>query len=221
MKNFFGNHKFIRIHQIKEMAEILIDWETANRYEVLDHDKNIIGYAAEREAGFWAHILRNIMRSHRTLTIGIWDNTKKLVMTGIRPFFFFFSDLVVSNDKNEKIGEIKTRFGFLKRKYDLLDSNGSLFAKIESYRWRLWTFTVYDTRDYEVGVITKEWGGLLKESFSDSDNFAIDLSKQTWTDEQKAILLFACLSIDLDFFEDNSSSGKHAASTIFDVLKRR
>ena len=34
----------------------------------------------------------------------------------------------------------------------------------------------------------------------------VDLSEHPWNEKQKAIILFAGLCIDLDFFEDNSSS---------------
>lgn len=146
------------------------------------------------------------MKSHRSITVDIWDNADKLILTGSRPWYFFFSDLYVLDKNNKFLGDIKTRFGLLKRKYDLADSNGNVFATIESYRWKLWTFTIYDTNFKEVGVITKKWGGLLKEVLTDADQFTIDYSKYSWSDEQKAVILFACLSIDLDFFEDNSKS---------------
>ena len=204
MKNIFNESPQIMVKQIKEMFEIIIDWETANKYQLYNSSNEKVGFAAEKTYGIFHRILRNIMRSHRTIHIDIWDKDNNHVLTGHRPWYFFFSDLNVTDNHNLLLGDIKTRFGFLKRKYDLCDRNGSVFATIESYRWRLWTFTVFDKMGKEVGVISKKWGGLVKEVFTDSDQFTVDYSKFPWTDEQKAILLFACLSIDLDFFEDNS-----------------
>lgn len=206
MNSFFKDSSQIIVKQIKELFEIVIDWETANKYSIRDENNNEIGFAAERSLGIFHKIVRNILRSHRSITIDIWDNNKKLIFTGKRPFYFFFSDLNVKGSNGENLGDIKTRFGFLKRKFDLLDQRGHLFARIESFRWRLWTFSIYDSTGRELGVISKKWGGLLKEAFTDTDMFAIDLSKYQWTEEQKSVLLFSCLSIDLDFFEDNSSS---------------
>ena len=80
------------------------------------------------------------------------------------------------------------------------------------WRWRIWSFNILDKLGNDAGKIGKKWGGLLKEVFTDSDRFGLDLSKGDWTNEQKAIIFFAGLSIDLDFFEENSSS----AFSLFD-----
>ena len=206
MSSLFKNHQYILVNQIKEMLEIVIDWETGNKYEILDEDKNKIGFAAEKSGGIFRKILRNIFRSHRHLIIDVWDNNPIPVYKGIRPFYFFFSDLKVFTMQRNSVGEIKTRFGILKRKYDLIDGRGNVFARIESPRWRLWTFKIFNAIGNEAGVISKKWGGVLKEALTDADKFVIDLSKDQWTEDQKAVLLYACLSIDLDFFEDNSGS---------------
>ena len=206
MNNFFLDTAQIKVKQVKEVFEMLIDWETANKYKIFNTTDEEIGFAAEKSNGFFHKVIRNIMRSHRSITIDIWDKNKKHILRGNRPWYFFFSDLKVLDNSDITIGEIKTRFGFFKRKYDLIDANQHVFARIESFRWRLWTFTIYDNVGNEVGVISKKWGGILKEAFTDSDQFVIDFSKYNWTVEQKAILLFSCLSIDLDFFEDNSGS---------------
>jgi len=206
MSNLFKESPQIIIKQIKEVFEIAINWETANKYALYDSQKNKIGFAAERSLGILHKIIRNIMRSHRSIVLDIWDNNEKHIYTGKRPWYFFFSDLEVYTSHHIKVGDIKTRFGLLKRKYDLIDSTGKTFVTIESYRFRLWTFTIYDTLGNKKGVITKKWGGFLKEVFTDSDQFLVDYSQHNWSEDEKAIILFSALSIDLDFFEDNSSS---------------
>jgi hypothetical protein len=206
MNEIFKNSPQIIVKQVKEMFEIVLNWETANKYALYDSESNKIGFAAERSHGIFHKIIRNIMRSHRSISMDVWDKDDRHVLTGHRPWYFFFSDLNVRTHDERLIGDIKTRFGFLKRKYDLSDSQGRVFASIESYRWKLWTFTIFDSNGNEMGVITKKWGGLLKEVFTDADQFTIDFSRFNWTEEQKAILLFSCLSVDLDFFEDNSGS---------------
>lgn len=204
--NFFGSTHIILVHQIKELAEIIINWETANQYEILDSENKKIGFAAERTNGFFHRIVRNILRSHRPMTIDVMDNEGAPVLQGKRPFYFLFSNLYVFDSNNKQIGSVQTRFGFINRKYDLLDQMGNTFAKISSPRWRLWTFKIFNCAGEQKGIISKKWGGILKEAFTDADKFAIDLSQYSWSDHQKSIFLFATLSIDLDFFEDNSGS---------------
>ena len=206
MSSLFGQSNFIRIHQIKELMEIAIGWEGANKYEILDESGAQIGFAAEQRKGIFSTIVRNILKYRRPITLRVWDRDKNLVYTAKRPFFFFFSDMKVQDASGKLVGDIKTRFGVLKRKYDLVNSNGVVTARIESPRWRLWTFFISDRSGASAGEISKKWGGALKEVFSDTDNFALDLSKRQWADDEKTLLLFATMSIDLDFFEENSSS---------------
>lgn len=205
MKSLIGEAKFVRIKQIRERLEIFTGWETANKYQILDEENRPLGYAAERKNGLLGALTKNFLKSHRPMDIDIWNANKDLVLKARRPFFFFFSDMRVYQGGN-LIGEIKTRFGILKRKYDLMDSRGTVFARIESPRWRLWTFHIKDSRGEDAGKISKKWGGVLKEVFSDSDSFATDLSKKDWKEEEQALILLATLSIDLDFFEENSGS---------------
>lgn len=214
MKNLFEKSEQILVKQHKEMFEVIINWETANKYSLYNTQGNQVGYAAERNKGLFHKIIRNILKSHRTITIDVWNQDKEHVFIGHRPWYLLFSELNVMTKDKKLIGHIKTRFGFLKRKYDLSDSNNRVFATIKSYRWRLWTFTIFDKSGNEIGVITKKWGGFIKEAFTDADQFIIDYSKFNWTNQQRAILLFACLSIDLDFFEDNSGS----ATNLLDII---
>jgi len=206
MDSFFKDIKFIGIHQLKEWVEIAIDWETGNKYELVDEQGVKIGFAAERKTGIFGHLVRNFLKSHRPMHLDMWDNQRNLLLSGRRPFYFFFSDIEITNGSGSKVGDVKTRFGILKRKYDLCDSYGKVFATIESYRWKLWSFDILDKLGNDAGRIGKKWGGFLKEVFTDSDRFGLDLSKSDWSSEQKAIIFFAALSIDLDFFEENSSS---------------
>lgn len=206
MNKLFGEAKRVGIRQVREIWEIAVGWETANKYEIIDEDGKVIGFAAEKSSGIFDSLLKNILKTKRPIVLDIWDKDKKLVLAAKRPFYFFFSDMRARGASGELIGDVRTRFGVVKRKYDLIDSFGKVFARIESPRWKLWTFYVKDQTGADAGAISKKWGGFLKEAFSDSDQFALDLSKREWTDEQKALLLCAGMIIDLDFFENNSSS---------------
>ena len=54
----------------------------------------------------------------------------------------------------------------------------------------------------KVGNITKKWSGLLKETFTDSDNFGITFPSDANTN-QKSILLGAVFLIDFVHFENH------------------
>lgn len=195
------------IKQKKEWVEILVDWETRNQYEILDGDGRPLGFIAEKAGGFIDAILRTIFKSHRSLAAEVFDRGKAQVLSMRRPFFFLFSSMEVLGPGGRVLGAVERRFGLLYKKYDLHDKTGRVFAHIRSPLWRLWTFPITDANGKEAGVITKKWGGGLREIFTDADMFMVDLSSSRFDEEQKAVVLSAALSVDFDFFEDNTSRG--------------
>ena len=73
MKELFGEQKQIIVYQVKEMLEMVINWETKNKYEIKDQDGNQVGYAAERSQGFFQAIVRNFLRTRRPMTIDFYE----------------------------------------------------------------------------------------------------------------------------------------------------
>lgn len=189
------------IQQVKEWGEILLGFETGNRYELLDEDANKIGYMAEQGGGIFGFFKKQILRTHRPLEVKIWDNNGMELLSLSRPFFFFFSTLEVRTRTGEVLGRVERRFGILYKKYDLHDKNDRVFARVQAPIWSLWTFPILDSSDREIGVVKKSWGGLLKEVFSDADKFGVKLPDGVA--ENKAVALGCAISIDLDYFEDN------------------
>ena len=95
----------------------------------------------------------------------------------------------------------------LSPKYSIKDAQGNVALTIEG---PMCTFSVCGSDvefqvlspdgSTEVGKISKQWSGFLREAFTDADvfgiNFPIDLDVR-----MKAVLLGACFLIDFNFFE--------------------
>lgn len=201
VEDFFTPHNQILIQQVKEWAEIITNFETRNKYQILSPSGSELGFMAEQGTGAMAFISRMFLRTHRPMKVTVWSSNKEELMSLDRPFHWFFSDLTVRDGSGEVLGHVYRRFGLLYKKYDLVTANGNLFARIESPVWRLWTFFVKDKMDKEVGNISKNWGGLLKEMFTDADRFQVSFGNQSWM--EKAVIFAAAISIDMDFFDDN------------------
>lgn len=63
-----------------------------------------------------------------------------------------------------------------------------------------WTFLIR-AGGREIGRITKKWTGLVKESLSDTDNFALSFPAELQLDH-KGVLLGAVFLIDFVHFEN-------------------
>jgi hypothetical protein len=198
-------HKsYLFIQQVKEWGEILTNFETRNKYSIMDQNQVVIGYAAESSPGLFSFIVRQILRRHRPMKVQCFDNDRKVIMHLDRPFYFFFSDLTIMTEGHQVLGHVRRRFSLFYKKYDLCDEADVVFATVQAPFWNIWTFPILDMADREIGVITKKWGGLLKELFTDADRFGVQLPESfSW--QKKAVVFGAALSIDMDYFDDNQS----------------
>lgn len=191
------------VRQEKEWVEILVDWETVNRYTVLDSRQEELGLLAERGGGIWRTILRLVLRSHRPLHIDFLDTAGHALLELTRRFFWFWSDLYVDDSQGVRWGGVHRRFSILYKKYELTDEKGGVFARIEAPFWRLWTFPLFTSSGEKAGEISKKWSGFLREAFTDADTFLVNLGEENWTLKQRGVILAAAISIDFDFFEEN------------------
>ncbi|MCP3983128.1 MAG: hypothetical protein GY723_01990 [bacterium] len=207
LDRFFSDHRQLFIRQRKEWTEIVIDWETRNQYEVMGSEQESLGTIAERAGGAVDFLKRTFLRSHRGFQIRVMDRENQLLLDLARSFFLLFSDLEVTGALGEKLGSVHRRFGIVYKRYDLRDATGATFARVRSPLWRLWTFPVLSSRGSGDAVITKRWGGALREVFADADTFMIDYEQGTWSNDERAVIFAAAISIDFDFFENNQGVG--------------
>lgn len=202
LENLLSAYPQLFVQQRKEWTEIIINWETSNRYVILDASRGQVGFVAERGGGFGTKLRRMFLRSHRPFDIDILSRTGEQLLLLTRKFFWFFSDLEVKSPEGERYGSVHRRFGFIHKIYDLRDEMGRVFVRVESPIWRLWTFPLLNTS----AKITKRWSGALREVFTDADTFLVDFGSESWSPSQKAVILAAAISIDFDFFENNQGS---------------
>jgi len=195
------------IRQIKEWGEILIGYEGSNKYELLNESGDTIGHIAEQSSGLFKLLVRSLFKSHRPLDVRIFDKQGKEVIVMDRPFYFFFSTMKVYDRNSRLLGSIDQKFAIFRKRYELKDHNHKSFAKINSGFFSFFNFDIESLRTGQsLGHIRKRWGGLIKEIFTDSDTFGVDISNEL-SQEQKAIVLATAISVDFDYFEDNNSRG--------------
>ena len=191
------------IRQKKEWGEILTGFETKNRYEVFDHLNNPLIEALEEGDSALATITRMFLKALRPFTIHLFSPQGAGLFKLIRPFRFYFHELDVCQPNGMLLGKIKRRFDFLRRIYSVMDRNGHEIYQLFGPLLHPWTFQI-QKGGQELGKITKKWSGLVKESFTDADNFGITFPKGIDL-SQKAVLLGAVFLIDFVHFENTNN----------------
>lgn len=206
-----ASRKRILIHQVKEWGEILLGFETRNRWEIRDEHNQVLGYAAEEGGGIGRMLGRQVFSSGRKAVLHVTDAAGREVARGDKPFTWFFHRVEVSCD-GKKLGAIERRFRWLNREFAVTTADGRELFTIVSPLLQIWTFRLL-FRGAEVGVIKKQWGGALKEMFSDADVFGLEYDALAELEAVRPLLIFATLLVDLVHFENNTGGG----SAMFDM----
>ncbi len=189
------------VSQQKEWGEILTGFETKNRYAISDVSGSRLYLAAE-EAG--STLLRWFLKALRPFTIAVLTENGQVILRVIRPFRFYFHRADVVDSQGQTIGAIERRFSVLRRIYSVLDSSGEEVFQLFGPILHPWTFQIRND-GIEYGKITKKWSGLLKEGFTDADNFGVMFPAE-WDVKLKALFLGAVFLIDFVHFENKGNN---------------
>lgn len=191
---------FIIVQQRRELAEVF-GFETRNKYEVYDQDKNLIGFCAEQHKNIWGFLFRQLLGHWRTFEVHFFDSSRKEVMISKHPFRFFFQEFHVHDTNNKLIGYAKQRWGFFTKKFDVYNANADLVFRMRSGFFNFWTFPLLDPQGFERALIQKKWSGFLKEVFLDADNFVVTYKDPRLTQSERELILAMSVFTDLQYFE--------------------
>ncbi len=189
------NH--IVVNQQKEWGEILTRFETKNRYLVSDASRQKLYFAVETGG---STLVRWFLRALRPFTLNVLNDQEVKVLSVKRPFRFYFHRAEIFDAQGRLLGSIQKRFSFMRRIYSVLDASGQEIYQLFGPILHPWTFQI-QKEGVEYGKITKKWSGVLKEGFTDADNFEVTFPMD-WEVSLKAILLGAVFLIDFVHFEN-------------------
>ncbi|CAG0886219.1 unnamed protein product [Darwinula stevensoni] len=214
------------IQQKVELLEAFTGFETANKYSV----KNSMGQRVYVAAEDSDCCTRNICGPIRPFGMKIFDNHKKEVMHLYRPlmcdscwFPCCLQELEVSAPPGQLIGMVQQEWSILTPEFRIVDAVGNKLAHISG---PFCTFSLCGDVEFQVfypllprfrqrvrvriqvkavdgmtiGKISKQWSGLVKEAFTDADNFGVSFPLELDVN-LKALILAATFLIDFMFFE--------------------
>lgn len=198
MQRLAGANRLM-IKQDVEWGEVVTGLEMRNHYVVSTNTGDPI-YTAAEEGG--STLTRWFLKQLRPFTINIRTFDSKPILSLRRPFRFYFHEIDILTPTGERLGSIRRQFSILRRKYTVRDDGEHEILRLFGPILHPWTFEVY-RNEQQIGKITKKWSGLLKEAYTDADNFGVifptDLDLR-----QKCLLLGAVFLIDFVHFEYNA-----------------
>lgn len=200
MTGFNLNHlRAVLVHQVHEIGEFF-GFETRNKYQILDDQQGLIGYAAEQQKGIFGFILRQYLGHWRKFDVYFFTPDRTLTMIAHHPFRWFFQRIEVRTAQGKLLGALQRRFSVLSKRFDVENERGMTIMEISSPIWQLWTFT-YMHQGNQLAQVKKKWSGLFSEAFTDKDNFLVEFTSPTMSDQEKNVVTASAVFIDLLFFE--------------------
>ncbi len=198
------NFDKLLVHQKFEMGE-WFGFETRNKYQILDQNLQVLGFAAEQGKGFLNLIFRQFLGHWRTYEIYFFDEMRQVRLVAKHPFRWYYQRLEVEDNFGKRLGIIQKKFSIFHKAFQVIAPNERVLFEVKSPLWRIWTF-IFRRQEQEKATVSKRWTGLLAEAFTDKDKFLIEFSDPTLTDQERNLLLVATLYIDLQYFEKKANS---------------
>lgn len=190
------------VKQKLELLEAFTGFETKNKYVI----KNSLGQDVYFAGEDTDCCTRNCCGPTRPFDMKIVDSSQREVLHLYRPlrcdscwFPCCLQEMEVSSPPGNVIGYVEQNWSVFKPSFDIKDQSGQTVLKIEG---PFCTFSLCGDVEFQVttvdgeqvGQINKQWSGLARELFTDSDyfgiSFPIDLDVKV-----KATLMGACFLI--------------------------
>jgi uncharacterized protein YxjI len=207
------NAQRLHIQQVYENFEILLGWESRNKYRILDQENLPVAYAAEEKSGLGGVLLRQILGHKRPFKIHIYNEAREKMYELEFPFRWFFKTLYLRDHTGKHLGHLQERWAIFRKKFDIYDAQNRVIGEINTPFFKVWTFDVHSSHK-KLGTIQKKWAGILGEFFTDKDNYLISYADPNLPLEAKSLMLAMGLMIDIVYFENNQ--GKGSVLGIFD-----
>ncbi|XP_026122833.1 phospholipid scramblase 1 isoform X2 [Carassius auratus] len=191
----------ILIHQEIECIKMLSGFETDNQYEI----KNSIGqeiYHVKEESDC---LVRNLFGPAHGFKMHIKDSMDQEIIQLHRPMRCFLQEIEVQAPPGVIIGYVKQEWSVIPT-FTILGPSYEELLKIQG---PIFPFLRCGDVEFEVkgiigeqtiGRITKQQSGLIKQCITDTSNFCIQFPLDLDV-KMKAVLLGACLFIDIIFFD--------------------
>ncbi|KAM9316492.1 phospholipid scramblase 1-like [Gastrophryne carolinensis] len=199
----------VLVHQQVELLEALLGYEENNKYEIKNSMGQRVYFAAEQNDC----CTRNFIGPSRPFVITIIDNSGREVIRVSRPFRCSLCCFPCCLQKLEVEAPPGTTIGYVKQnwhpflpKFTIQNEKEEDVMKIRGpfVPCSCCSDVNFELKSLDetsvIGRISKQWTGLIKEAFTDADNFGVQFPMDLDV-KMKAVVIGACFLIDFMYFE--------------------
>jgi len=192
---------------VKEQVKFLQQHQT---YDIFDGDTQKPIGIAEENIGALKKMLRwFISKTWMGTTIEVREvPSNELVLTIRRGAYLIRSRVEVHTAAGELIGYFKSKVLSWSGGFWVYDKNDQQFAEVKGnfigFKYRVLT----PDGKVELGKVSKNWGGMMKEIFTSADTYMIEVADDLKSNPvSKMLVLAACLATDMIFKSESKGGG--------------
>ncbi|KAJ2128456.1 hypothetical protein GGH17_004406 [Coemansia sp. RSA 788] len=222
------DHSSLRVTRQLEMLNVLMGFEQANKYALMDPRGNTVGFMAEDQT--WSSMFgRQLYGTHRSFNIAVLDLNGSVCLRIHRPFSLINSHVTISDHNGQTVGESHQEWHAWRRRYNVFESKRSgmnQFARIDA-PFLSWDFAMADEQEKVMGGVYRDFAGIGAELFTDYGLYAVCFDQLALSQryaatnssssvhvtehpmdlDRRAVALGAAVSIDFDYFSRHSRVG--------------
>ena len=201
-----------RRYMVKEQVKF---FKSHHSYDIFDGDTEVQIGVAEEKIDFLTDILRWFVSKQLMPTrVEVRDTPDhSLVFTISRGWYLFRSRVEIHDADGVMVGYLKSKIFSFSGGFHVYDKNDKQFAEVKGNLFGFNYRVLTPDHDYEMGKVTKKWGGIAKELFTSADTYMVEVNDDL--QEQpigKMLVLAAALATDMIF-----KSGSNTAGNLLDA----
>src|SRR5262249_54953133 len=149
-----------------------------DRYDIFDGDTGqVLGIAIE-EVSWTRQLLRMIVNKQNLPTTVVVRQGEgedgPVVLSVQRGFSFIRPRIDVKDGDGNSLGYFQRKLLSLGGAFFVFDNAGNQAAEVRG-DWKSWNFRFVDAGGKELGIVSRKWGGMMKEMFTSADAYSIRL----------------------------------------------
>lgn len=187
-------HDQVVVEQVRRLIDI------GSGYGLFSTDGTRIG-EVEQVGQSGLHVAARLLSDldkHLPVELAVEDAAGVALLTLSKPWFR--RQVEVARADGSSVGTINKQLRLGKSRFVLTDSAGAEVGAVHAQDWRARRFSIVDATGAEVGGVTKKWGGLVTEMFTDADTYVVDLGSTSGA--LRTLALAAALSVDVILREE-------------------
>jgi len=186
---------------VKEHVGML---KLADVFDIYDAESQAKVALARETPGGLIFFLRFLLKKQmlpNEVTVTQNDENGPLLFKIKKPLTLLRSQVWVEDASGRRLGYFKSKLFSFGGGFFVYDPGDQQLAELKG-DWKGWNFKFLAGDGKELGLVTKQWGGLAKELFTSADTYAVSIHDgPTATPDMTILMLAAALAVDIVYKE--------------------